>query len=47
MKRAQDRTIPVCFASDKLSIIKEYATTRGMTSYEQAIDELIKSLDET
>jgi hypothetical protein len=46
MKSAQERTIPVCFSLDNLSVIAEYARTRGMISYEQAVDELINNLDE-
>ncbi|HEY7081295.1 MAG TPA: hypothetical protein VH500_16475 [Nitrososphaeraceae archaeon] len=46
MKSAQERNIPVCFSSDNLNVIKEYARTKGMISYEQAVDELINNLDE-
>jgi len=46
MKTAQKRSIPVCFTRESLNIIKQYATTRGMVSYEQAVDELIKNLGE-
>jgi hypothetical protein len=45
METAQDRTIPVCFSLDNLNILKEYAKTRGMVSYEQAVEELIKNLE--
>jgi hypothetical protein len=40
-----DRTVPVCFSVDNLNIMKEYAKTKGMISYEQAVDELIKNLE--
>jgi len=40
-----DRTVPVCFSVDNLNIIKEYAKTKGMINYEQAVDELIKKLE--
>lgn len=46
MKNAQDKTIPVCFSLAKLDILKGYAMSRGMTCYEQAIEELVKNLDE-
>jgi hypothetical protein len=32
------RTMPVCFAPEKLKLIKEYAMKKGMTNYNQLIE---------
>ena len=35
------RTMPVCFTSDQLKMIEEYAKRRGMLNLSQAIEDLI------
>jgi hypothetical protein len=39
--RRRRRTMPVCFRSDQLKLIEEYAKRRGMLNVTQAIEELI------
>jgi hypothetical protein len=34
------RTMPVCFTSDQLKLVEEYAKRRGMLNVSQAIEEL-------
>jgi hypothetical protein len=35
------RTMPICFTSDQLKLIEEYAKGRGMLNASQAIEDLI------
>ena len=35
------RTMPVCFTSDELKLIEEYAKRKGMLNASQAIEDLI------
>ena len=35
------RTMPVCFTSDQLKLIEEYAKGKGMLNASQAIEDLI------
>ena len=37
----EKRTMPICFTSDQLKRIEEYAKRRGMLSVSQAIEDLI------
>ena len=39
---ANQRTTPICFSSDKLKILEEYAKTNGLLDYSQALEHLIK-----
>jgi hypothetical protein len=39
---ANQRTIPICFSSDTLKILEEYAKTNGLLDYSQALEHLIK-----
>ena len=32
------RTMPVCFAPEKLKVLREYAIKKGMTNYNQLIE---------
>jgi len=32
------RTLPVCFNSEQLALVEEYAKKKGMTSYSQAVE---------
>jgi hypothetical protein len=34
------RTMPVCFNSDQLKLVEEYAKRKGMLNVSQAIEEL-------
>jgi hypothetical protein len=34
------RTMPVCFTSDQLRLVEEYAKRKGMLNVSQAIEEL-------
>jgi hypothetical protein len=34
------RTMPVCFTSDQLKLVEEYAKRKGMLNVSQAIEEL-------
>lgn len=36
----EKRTMPVCFTSDQLKLIEEYAKRRGMLNVSQAIEDL-------
>jgi hypothetical protein len=40
-KRRRRRTMPICFSSDQLKLIEEYAKRRGMLNVSQAIEDLI------
>ncbi|MDQ3854424.1 MAG: hypothetical protein M3299_16525 [Thermoproteota archaeon] len=35
------RTMPICFTSDQLKLIEEYAKRKGMLNVSQAIEDLI------
>ncbi len=35
------RTMPICFTSDQMKLIEEYAKRRGMLNVSQAIEGLI------
>jgi hypothetical protein len=37
----EKRTMPICFTSEQLKMIEEYAKRRGMLSISQAIEDLI------
>jgi hypothetical protein len=37
----EKRTMPICFTSDQLKLIEEYAKSRGMLNISQAIEDLI------
>jgi hypothetical protein len=37
----EKRTMPICFTSDQLKMIEEYAKRRGMLNLSQAIEDLI------
>jgi hypothetical protein len=32
------RTLPICFNSEQLALLEEYAKKKGMTSYSQAVE---------
>jgi hypothetical protein len=36
------RTLPVCFNSEQLALVGEYARKKGMTSYSQAVEFVAK-----
>jgi hypothetical protein len=36
------RTLPVCFNSEQLALLEEYAKKKGMTSYTQAVEFVAK-----
>jgi hypothetical protein len=38
---AEKRTMPICFTSEQLKLIEEYAKRRGMLNVSQAIENLI------
>jgi hypothetical protein len=40
-RRRRRRTMPICFSSDQLKLIEEYAKRRGMLNVSQAIEELV------
>jgi phenolic acid decarboxylase len=37
----EKRTMPICFTSDHLKLMEEYAKKRGMLNVSQAIEDLI------
>ncbi len=37
----EKRTMPICFSSDQIKLIEEYAKRRGMLNISQAIEDLI------
>jgi hypothetical protein len=37
----EKRTMPICFSSDQMKLIEEYAKRRGMLNISQAIEDLI------
>jgi hypothetical protein len=37
----EKRTMPVCFTSDQLKLVEEYAKRKGMLNVSQAIEDLI------
>jgi hypothetical protein len=37
------RTMPICFTSDQLKVVEEYAKKKGMLNASQAIEELLAS----
>jgi hypothetical protein len=37
----EKRTMPVCFTSEQLELIEEYAKRKGMLNASQAIEDLI------
>ena len=43
MEDCEKRTMPVCFTSEELKLIEEYARIKGMLNSSQAIEELIMS----
>lgn len=38
---AEKRTMPICFTSDQLKLIEEYAKRRGILNLSQAIEDLM------
>ena len=40
-RKEQRRTMPVCFTSDQLKLIEEYAKRKGMLNASQAIEDLM------
>lgn len=40
----ENKSMPVCFTPDQLKILESYAKKKGMLNYDQAIEEIIKSL---
>jgi hypothetical protein len=38
---AEKRTMPICFTSEQLKLIEEYAKRRGMLNVSQAIENLV------
>jgi hypothetical protein len=41
MEEEEKRTMPVCFTSEQLELIEEYAKRKGMLNASQAIEDLI------
>jgi hypothetical protein len=41
MEEEEKRTMPVCFTSDQLKLVEEYAKRKGMLNLSQAIEDLI------
>jgi len=39
-----ERTMPVCFTKEQISILEEYAKHKGMLNLSQAVEELIDVL---
>jgi hypothetical protein len=39
------RTMPVCLSPEKLKLLKEYATKKGMTNYNQVIELLATEIN--
>jgi hypothetical protein len=37
----EKRTMPICFTSDQLKLMEEYAKKKGMLNVSQAIEDLI------
>jgi hypothetical protein len=37
----QKRTMPICFTSDQLKLIEEFAKRKGMLNVSQAIEHLV------
>jgi len=37
----EKRTMPICFTSDQLKVVEEYAKRKGMLNSSQAIEDLI------
>ena len=40
----EKNSMPICFTPDQIKVLEEYAKERGMLNYNQAIEEIIKSL---
>jgi hypothetical protein len=40
--RDEKRTIPICFNSQQITFLEQFAKKKGMTSYSQAIEFLAK-----
>jgi hypothetical protein len=40
-EKRRRRTMPICFTSDQLKLVEEYAKRRGMLNASQAIEDLI------
>jgi hypothetical protein len=38
--KEKEKTMPVCFTSDQLRLVEEYAKRKGMLNVSQAIEEL-------
>jgi hypothetical protein len=38
----KERTMPVCFTSEELKLVEQYAKSKGMLNASQAIEELAK-----
>ncbi|MGN6348101.1 MAG: hypothetical protein ACTHJ2_00030 [Candidatus Nitrosocosmicus sp.] len=39
-----NKSMPICFTPDQLKILESYAKEKGMLNYDQALEEIIKSL---
>jgi hypothetical protein len=44
MNQEMNRSMPICFTPDQIKILESYAKEKGMLNYNQAIEEIIKSL---
>ncbi len=42
-----ERTMPVCFTKEQISILEEYAKHKGMLNLSQAVEELIDALSKS
>ena len=40
----EKRSMPICFTPDQIKLLENYAKKKGMLNYNQAIEEIIKSL---
>jgi hypothetical protein len=40
----EKRSMPVCFTPDQIKVLEAYAKKKGMLNYNQALEEVIKSL---
>ncbi len=40
----EQRSMPICFTPDQIKVLENYAKKKGMLNYNQAVEEIIKSL---
>ena len=40
----EENLMPICFTPDQIKVLEEYAKKKGMLNYNQAIEEIIKSI---